>query len=185
MRHRGERRGQPLTGERPGPATIVLWSPRPTPYPAGSMEATTALASPVRPRWLRATVTGVFSLQFVVLGLCLEGLRPYLGSPGLVLSALQSALLWGLLALPAESSRLWRGLVCLAAAPILVLQVLFHARYGTFIDAEVVRSTIRFWADVKPELSAFAPRIGLLTLGVAIAEFAWLSLSCRRAPGLP
>lgn len=149
------------------------------------MTAATATLRPFGARWLRATALGVFALQFVLLGLALEGTRPYVASPSLLLSALQSALVWGLIALPSDRSRVWRAVASLAAASILVLQSLFHARFGTFIDAEVVRSTIRFWADVKPELVAFAPRIGLFTLGTAIAEYLWLSLACKRVSGSP
>lgn len=185
MRHREVRGGQPLTGGLRTRARIVLSRPRTTLYPRHPMTAATALPRPFAARRRRTAVVGVFAVQFVVLGLWLEGTRTYVSEPKLVLSAVQSALLWGLIALPSERSRLWRALAAAAVAPVLVLQTLFHARYGTFIDAEVVRSTFRFWADVKPELTAFAPRIGLLSLGVAIVEFTWLSLACKRAPGSP
>lgn len=148
-----------------------------------AMPSVSALQRPFESRWLRASVLGVFAAQFVVLGACLEGLKPYVVQPALLLSAMQSILLWLLLALPSARSRLWRAVVSAAVASMLVLQTLFHHRYGTFIDAEVIRSTIRFWADVKPELVVFAPRILLMTVGVAVAEYAWLSLSCKNAPG--
>ncbi len=135
--------------------------------------------------WMRPAVVAVFSLQFVAITALLDGVRAYDAEPRVVISAVQSALLWGLVALPAARSRLWRAGAALAAAMIVVLQLAFHARYGSYIDAEVVRSTVRFWADIKPELSSFLPTLsGLVVLAAAI-EYGWLSLSWRNARSSP
>lgn len=147
------------------------------------MEA--ARPSPRSATWLRSVGVAAFAVQFVVMGLALHGLRPYLSEPRAVFSAVQSALLWGLVALPAARSRAWRAGSAIVAAAIVVLQLVFHARYGTFIDAEVVRSTVRFWADIKPELTAFVPMLAGLTAIAAAVEYAWLSWSCGSARTSP
>jgi hypothetical protein len=130
-----------------------------------------------RSRRLRFAALCLFAAQFVLLELAVRGVRPYAADPVHVLAAVQSASLWTLLALLAER-RAIRAAVAALAASLLVLQAVFFARYGTFVDRQVVLSTIRFWPDIKPTLVPLLPRLALIATLAWAGEYAWLGFAC-------
>lgn len=127
-------------------------------------------------------VLALFCAQFLVLDLALRGVRPWLDQPRLLLSGVQSLCLWALLALACRRIPV-RIAVAALAASLIALQTLFFSRFGTLMDTEVVRSTIRFWADVKPNLSHHLPKLALLALALCVVEYLWLqaasAATCR------
>jgi hypothetical protein len=122
-----------------------------------------------------------FSLQFVALDLALRGIRPWLDHPNLVFTAIQSGCLWALAALASRRLAL-RVVTASLASSVFVVQCLFFGHFSTLMDAEVVRSTLRFWADIKPTLSPLLPRLALLAIAGAIVEFFWLKAACADSP---
>jgi len=100
----------------------------------------------------------------------------------MIASGVQSACLWALLGLASVRAPI-RFVVAAAAASLLVLQSLFFSRFHTLMDVEVVRSTVRFWADVKPSLTPHLPRLAIAALAVGVFEFLWLqaasAVTCR------
>jgi hypothetical protein len=133
------------------------------------------------PRAARIALLAAFASQFVILDLALRGTRSFAHHPAFVACAIQSVALWGLLA---WASRHWavRVVVALFAAALLVLQAGFYRRFGSWVDVEVIRSTIRFWADVKPNLGAYLPGLALSCAVAAVIEFLWMHAAFAGRP---
>lgn len=121
----------------------------------------------------------LFASQFVILELALRGTGSFARDPQFAVCAIQSMALWGFLAWASRRVAL-RVPVALLAAALLVLQAGFFRRFGTWIDLEVVRSTIRFWADVKPNLGPHLPGLVASTAAVAALEVLWLHAASGR-----
>ncbi len=122
----------------------------------------------------------MFALQFVVLDALLRGPRAWLESPRVVVSLVESALLWTVVLFLA-TTRARRAVAAALASTVLVVQALVFRYYRVPLDVQVAESALHAWRDVSPVLARAAPVIVLSVLAVTAVEYALVAFAERLA----
>lgn len=122
----------------------------------------------------------VFALQFVVLDALVRGPRAWTAQPRVLVSLVESVLLWTVVLFFA-TTRPRRIVAAAVASTALVVQALVFRYYRAPLDVQVAESAIHAWRDVAPVLSRAAPAIVLSILAVTAIEHALLAFAERPA----
>lgn len=138
---------------------------------------------------LRVPFGVLFALQFVLLDAVLRGPRTYFAQPRVVVSLIESAVLWGVVLLVATTRRR-RIVAATVAATLLVFQAFVYRFYRAPFDVQVAATTIHAWRDVEPVLVKALPSFLGATAVVVAIEYVLLvtakreRLSLRLVPAL-
>lgn len=133
----------------------------------------------------KARVVGgvLFAAQFVLLDAVLRGPRGWLAQPRVIVSLIESALLWGCVLL-VTTTRRRRIVAAIVAATLLVFQGFVFRFYRAPFDVQVAATTIHAWRDVEPVLVRALPSFFGCVAVVTAIEYAVLAFAKRERPSL-
>jgi glucan phosphoethanolaminetransferase (alkaline phosphatase superfamily) len=125
-----------------------------------------------------AASAALFALQFGVLDLVFHGARRIVAEPRVVVSMVESSLVWTmiLLLLRARSARV---VASLAVAFLVVVQAFVFRYYHVPLDVQVAESALHAWRDVRPLVEASMVRVLCATLALAAVELVLVEVAHR------
>lgn len=121
-----------------------------------------------------------FAFQFVALDAAVRGAHVWLERPRVVVSLVESVLLWTV-ALHLSTTRARRVSCAILAATALVVQALVFRYYRAPLDVQVAESALHAWRDVAPVIARAAPAVALSVAAAALVEYAALAFAERPA----
>lgn len=137
-----------------------------------------------RPRRLvGAASAAFFALQFGVLDLGFHGARRVVAEPRVVVSIVESGLVWTVILLLLRARAL-RLVASLAVAFLVVVQAFVFRYYHVPLDVQVAESALHAWRDVRPLIEASLARVLCATLALATVEL-FLIEAAHRSRALP
>ncbi len=125
----------------------------------------------------------LFTFQFAALDLALRGTHAVIAEPRVLVSMLESVVVWTVLLLVLRSRRA-RIAVSVVVAFVTVVQAFVFRYYHVPLDVQVAESALHAWRDVLPIIEGSLPRVLGATAIVACVELAVLE-AAHRSGALP
>jgi hypothetical protein len=125
-----------------------------------------------RLRFARPVFLALFAAQFVILDTFFRGTRVLVDRPIHAVFAVESIILWTVLAIALGSTRPRRIVLALFAAIVFGVQAFLYRYLQTPLDVQVAEAALHSWSDVRPIILKNLPHVALVSLvafGVGIA----------------